>query len=628
MSHYRISENFKNYIFSRKGSLRLAKRFVRKCPQEKIYVDRLAHELSLINKKGFVDHFLLARDVLDLATDVPHITRGSCGSSLVCYLLGISNIDPVKENISFARFLNHYRSTPPDIDFDFSHKKRDIIFQRVHDKWGDKVARISNHVYYKEKSALRQAIKDNGITKFVPKSKCKPERFPKQKDDIVKRRDELMDTFRHYSLHCGGIIFYKDDVPEDIILNKEKKGKQAERPGAKIKQIKYNKDDVEDNGKLKIDILSNRGLSQLFDISKMQLEDYPQNDKLTEELLANANCIGLTFAESPIMIKTMISIKPKTMKDLATCLAIIRPAAASGGRKTFYLKNAAKGMYSDYIIYDDDAINYIRKLVDCDEATADKYRRSFAKRKMKDMMYFDCIINDMVEYDSIIDNLNQLRKYSFCKSHAFSYAQLVWGLAYQKAHNPKKFWRSTLNNCNSMYRKWVHFSEAKTSGLKLTLGCKPWIIKNGELVGKGVDKYRKNIYDPNSPIDQYLTYGYWTSKKFLPGMYLKILDERKKLVEFRGLIATGRPYRGNYNKFKNNTRSRIKGRDTEGCTFITIGYKTGYFIDLTIYGLHKIGWCDIVKGKGYLKQYIQDVEYLTIDVTEHRFEKLKINKGQ
>ena len=104
-----ITEDFKDRIFSHEQSLKLAKRFKRKCKTEKIYIDRLAYEIYLIIKKGFVDYLIRVCDILELTKGIPHITRGSSGSSLVCYLLGISNIDPVKENISFARFLNIYR---------------------------------------------------------------------------------------------------------------------------------------------------------------------------------------------------------------------------------------------------------------------------------------------------------------------------------------------------------------------------------------------------------------------------------------------------------------------------------------------------------------------------------------
>ena len=111
-----------------------------------------------------------AVEILQLTEYIPHITRGSCGSSLVCYLLGISNgVDPVEQNISFSRFLNDYRDNLPDIDFDFPHYLRDEVFLKLELRWPNQVARISNHVHWHEKSALREAIRKIGITKQIPK---------------------------------------------------------------------------------------------------------------------------------------------------------------------------------------------------------------------------------------------------------------------------------------------------------------------------------------------------------------------------------------------------------------------------------------------------------------------------
>ena len=165
----------------------------------------------------------------------------------------------------------------------------------------------------------------------------------------------------------------------------------------------------------------------------------------------------------------------------------------------------------------------------------------------------------------------------------------------------------------------VHFSEAKTSGIQLTLGKKPWKLKDNQLIGSGKDPNKKKV-KPETSVDQYKMYGYWVSSKFLPKMYVKIIDEKKRLVEFRGLIATGRCYHNN--KYNNKYKNKRKSNNSDGCTFITIGYKTGHFIDVTIRGMHKISWCDAVSGKGYIKQYIDGVDYLSIDAFEHKFEKL------
>lgn len=153
-------------------------KFVRKCPKNISYLNRLTTELDIIIKKNFYEYILQVVELLDLVKDIPHIIRGSAGSSLVCYCLGITNIDPVADSVSFARFLNEARDTMPDIDFDFPHKQRDKVFERINEYWTERVARISNHVIYQNKSATREAIRQvmieqEGKSKFIPKVSTK-----------------------------------------------------------------------------------------------------------------------------------------------------------------------------------------------------------------------------------------------------------------------------------------------------------------------------------------------------------------------------------------------------------------------------------------------------------------------
>ena len=116
--------------------------FIRTIPDEPKYVNRLDYELDLIISKKVFGNLLRAVEILNMTTNIPHITRGSCGSSLVCYLLGISHVDPIKHNISFARFINRYRDTLPDVDFDFPHYLRDEVFLKLYLRWGNKIAKL------------------------------------------------------------------------------------------------------------------------------------------------------------------------------------------------------------------------------------------------------------------------------------------------------------------------------------------------------------------------------------------------------------------------------------------------------------------------------------------------------
>ena len=233
-------------------------RFIKDCPDTEEYMSRLNKELELIEDKGLSNYLIRATEILKMTNYIPHVTRGSCGSSLVCYLLGISNVDPVETNISFARFLNEYRNNLPDIDFDFPHYLRDEVFLKLELTWPNQVARISNHVHWHEKSALREAIRMIGINKRIAKEDIHSfvKSLPKEKrDKIAKYKSELEDTFRHYSLHCGGIVFFHDGIPEELIINRKT-----------LSQIVYDKNQISKTKQFKIDILSSKGISQLIDI--------------------------------------------------------------------------------------------------------------------------------------------------------------------------------------------------------------------------------------------------------------------------------------------------------------------------------------------------------------------------
>jgi DNA polymerase III alpha subunit len=603
-------------------------KFVRKCPKNISYLNRLATELDIIIKKNFFEYILQVVELLDLVKDIPHIIRGSAGSSLVCYCLGITNIDPVADSVSFARFLNEARDTMPDIDFDFPHKQRDKVFERINEYWPERVARISNHVIYQNKSAMREAIRQvmieqEGKSKFIPKSKCDSKYYPKWKLEIDNKKKELIGTMRCYSLHCGGIVIYDNQIPDEIKLESKNKN-----------QIKYNKDDVVKSGLFKIDILSNRGLSQLFDVNKQEIELYPHEDFNITKLFTRGNNIGLTFAESPAMRKILACVKPKTAMDIAFCLALVRPAAANGAKSKAIL-DFERGEFGNYLIFDDDAIQFIQASINCNEGQADKYRRAFSKNKTKIIQEFDGLLNEFKigsnNKNKLFNSLNDLRRYSFCKSHAISYAKLVWALAYNKVYNKEQFWLATLNNCHSSYKKWVHFNEAKSAGIKLCLGKKPFTLRTGlddsELIcinEKYINKDLTEHYHSPSPT-QYINWGYWTSQDFLPNMCLNILEsddpleENQYLVEFRGLIATGRICHSSKYKYHKN----------EGLTFLTIGYENGKFIDISINKSVNYHPFDVIRGTGIMSSYDGNkirFNYNTnkINVLTYKFEKYKI----
>ncbi len=504
--------------------------FIRPLPTDPAYSERLRHEMDLFVAKDLFGYIRQALEILAITRNVPHVTRGSCGSSLVCYMLGISHVDPVRWGIKFARFLNEFRDTLPDIDFDFPHTLRDEVFLQIQMRWPGQVARISNHVYYHKKSALREAIRSVGIRKQIPalQMTATVRRLSlKQQARVEAKTRELENTFKGYSLHCGGIVMYPDGVPKSLQLA-AKRGIMA--------QITLNKQDVAAERRFKIDILSSRALSQLMEARRIAGLVEPVDfeafvtDTETAALFRRGDNIGITLAESPLIRKAFRVIQPVTLEAVALCLAIIRPAA----REARAAATAAE-LTSALFVYDDDAITLIAEALGCSDAEADRFRRLFTKGDKKATAMLKR------KHPTLLQRLKNLRQYSFCRAHAFSYAQLVWQLGYMKAHYPAAFWAATLKHNESSYRKWVHLYEARCAA--------PTVMSNNN---KSVSIYAENrrkkaviAAESAPPVEQMRRVGIWgvdpvNPAAFFPNCYCTHQSQSMNTAEIRGLIAASR----------------------------------------------------------------------------------------
>lgn len=597
------------------NSIQLINNFTRKVPLKKRYFMRLSYELNLIKQKGFFKTFFQVIDILKIIDqDIPTVIRGSAGSSLICYLLGITSVDPVKFKISLSRFMHEKRQDLPDIDIDFPSHLRESIYETIYNKYPGRVARISNHLYYKPKSAIREAIRRAGYHKFIPREFDLKKLFPEKEERLEVRKEaiRLEDQFSHYSLHCGGIIIFDEFVPDDLKLEPDPKKKIKEVVHT---QIKLNKDEAEDAGMIKIDILSNRGLSQLYCLSKKKLNEYDWTDMKVWNYLGEGDNLGLTHAESPAMKKILRLIKPKSIQELALCLAIIRPGATATGNKGNFMRNfynsyLPKTGLQNVIIYDDDAIQVIQKLIECSESEADYYRRGFAKGRKGVMIQneFKKRLNatslTYVEKELLIYQLTQLEDFTFCKSHAFSYALLIFALAYHKCRSTKGFWVATLNHANSGYRKWVQHRAAINSGLSIEYGRGYYTREdNTKVVCEKPEKGTNNMEE------DFKLFGWWNQYSFLPDTYTEIDDEvieennkKVKKIKFRGLIAIYRPYVNTTqapNTFTHNLNNNIKSESSSRkLTFVSIGVNNNEFFDCVLWGLHKFHDANFLVGNG------------------------------
>lgn len=523
---------------------RLTERFKRPLPIEEIYHKRLAEEIELILKLRFVDYFLKITDIIDLTQDITHMTRGSAGSSLVCYMLGITDVDPIKWNIPVARFLNPLRDDLPDVDIDFEHWRQLEVMKRIFKKWPGRTARISNYVKFQSKSAKREAAKRLGAKGRIPRN-FKYEDYDIDIKEAKRIEQKLMGKKRCISKHCGGIIMFDRQLPKSLI--------------SADNQILLDKYEVEDLEHLKVDILANRGLSQLLEIDpSMNLTDYPQTDEATSELLSRGDVLGVTQGESPAMRRLFRAIKPKSVQDCVFATAMIRPVALSGRQKATMFHDWTKESLQDCIVFEDDAIEIISSTIGIDMYEADMYRRAFAKKNDEKILQFVERLGNHPKKDQAVQALMSLSGFGLCRAHAVNLGRLIWALAYQKAHNPVKFWKACIKHCEGSYRHWVYQIEAHRHGIETLSG--------------------------------------WWHKGFVPKCQVK--SQYLDYVEFAGVIANGRVFKSNKGKY---------------ITFITLGISPGSYIDVSIHKPFSYRDGDIVTGRGKVK-HLNNSDY--VDCTD------------
>jgi len=532
----------------------IVSRFVRPLPcGSATYNERLTAELELIDSLGFEECFLQVLKLLELAEGMPYIVRGSAAGSLVCYMLGITHIDPVKEKMSLSRFMNALRKDLPDIDIDFPHNERDKIFERIFRLFPSQSARISNHVKFRERSAKLESARRLSLHCRIPRGVSPGEFF---QGPVKLRYQELASSlvgrFRCYSLHCGGLVILdggKSHVPEEQLVKETR-----ERPGERKfldNQVKWDKRDCQERKLFKLDILSNRGLSHLWSISRKHVYEYPADDQQTAKLLQEGDVIGVIFCESPAMKKVLRILAPSNRRELALALGLVRPAAQTA--RKFGREDLVRGDVA--LVFDDDVINMLKELLGCSEASAELLRKAFIKGDPSFQLELErgmAVGNftAMQVRDALL-RLANTDKYSFCKSHAMGYAHLSWALAYEKAHSPAAFWKKhveiLLGDSESVYRPWVYKREALLAGASLAEQQQP-SLRGGEL----------------EPVEQFMRWGVWLGSSFLPGCFFDTSSSvtgEETTAKFRGVWAAGRRY-------KNKV------------FFITLGVGNKQFVDL------------------------------------------------
>jgi DNA polymerase-3 subunit alpha len=475
--------------------------------------DRASYELEVIERMKFEDYFLIVADFVNWAKDNGILVgpgRGSAAGSIVAYVLRITDLDPLKYDLLFERFLNPDRISMPDIDMDFADDRRHEVIQYVVDKYGkDKVAQIITF----GTMASRNAVRDTGrvlgmsygdvdaVAKVIPsnlplaKSVVEvPElaAFYRQGGDYKKLLDlaqRLEGVARHASTHAAGVVISQDELVKFTPLQKATKGDIATNS-------QYEMHAIEDLGLLKMDFLGLSNLTILKNTLRIVKKVYgkeidlytiPIDDIKTYTLLSKGETTGVFQLESSGMKRYIKELRPTCFEDIVAMVALYRPGPMqwiqdfidrkNGKTEITYphpkMKAALENTYG-ITVYQEQVMQISKDLAGFTGGQADTLRKAIGKKiaeklkGMRDEFVSGCVKNGVGDKlaNEVFDSWESFAQYAFNKSHAACYAQIAYWTAYLKAYYPSAFMAALLtSDYSNIDRIAIEVAEAKAMGL-------------------------------------------------------------------------------------------------------------------------------------------------------------------
>lgn len=502
-------ENPKDYL--RKLSLKgLKKRLEGNVT--KSYLDRLNYELDVIISMNFEDYFLVVYDYIKYAKTHDILVgpgRGSAAGSLVSYCLGITEVDPLKYDLLFERFLNKDRITMPDIDTDFPDDKRDEVIEYVKEKYGSK--NVAGIITFGTLGG-RAAVRDVGrvlncnpkyidiICKKIPFKGTLKELKQKDKEiNLIIENDSKLKTLynivnllegakRHTSQHAAGIVISKEPLSNIVPVKKSEE----------INLTEYTMDYLEEQGLIKMDFLGIKNLSIINNIlkdiekntgKKLDFNKIPSTDSNVMKLFQNGDTTGIFQFESSGMRRFLRDLKPDSFECLCDAIALFRPGPASSipsyikrkekKEKITYLDPCLENILKPtkgIIIYQEQIMKIAREFAGFTLSEADILRRAMSKKKLEVLKAEeDKFIKGALEKGhnkeiskKIFDLILAFAGYGFNKSHSVSYSIIAYRMAYLKRYFPKEFYSSLLSGVVGSEEKTKEYlSEVKKLGIKV-----------------------------------------------------------------------------------------------------------------------------------------------------------------
>ncbi|KAF1029420.1 MAG: Error-prone DNA polymerase [Burkholderia plantarii] len=454
---------------------------------------RIRYELDLIIEKEYEPYFLTVYDIVKFAREEKILCqgRGSAANSVVCYCLGVTEVDPERSTTLFERFISRERDEPPDIDVDFEHERREEVIQYIYEKYGDDRAALAAAVStYRPRGALRETGKALGVDPMLVERVAKAHRWFDGRDDLLARfasvgldpevpiiqawaelASRLLGFPRHLSQHSGGFVISRGKLTRLVPLE------NAAMQGRRV--IQWDKDDLEALGLMKVDVLALGMLSALrraFDFvgewrgAPLTMENMPKKDKKTYDMISNADTVGVFQIESRAQMTMLPRLRPQKYYDLVIEVAIVRPGPIQGGavhpylrrrqgiEKVSYPKEDLKPALERTLgvpIFQEQVMQIAMIAAGFTPGEADQLRRAMAAWKRKGGLehYYTRIVDGMAQRgyprdfaEKIFEQIKGFGEYGFPESHAASFALLVYASSWLKCHYPAMFLAALLNS--------------------------------------------------------------------------------------------------------------------------------------------------------------------------------------
>ena len=554
------------------------KRFGEKISKE--YKDRMEFELSVIEKTGFASYFLIVQDFVNWAKNQGIVVgpgRGSAAGSFVSYLLGITNIDPIKYNLLFERFLNPERISLPDIDMDFADDRRDEVLAYVRKKYGHEyVAQIITF----GTMAARAAVRDAGRALGYPYSFCDqtaklipmnmsiqkaisfvPELSSLYNSDPAAKKlldsaARLEGVARHASMHACGVVI----TPEPVVNYTPLQYVAGDTENIVTQYSASTKSSyVEKIGLLKMDFLGLKNLTIIQNAikiiektkgTKIAIDKIPLDDPKTFELLQNAFTTGVFQLESGGMKRYLRQLKPSTFEDIIAMVALYRPGPMDwipdfisrkhGRKKITYihpkLEPILKNTYG-VVVYQEQVMQIARSLAGFSLSEADILRKAMGKkipeliREEKTKFIDGCIKNgiDRRIAEKVFAFIEPFAGYGFNRSHAACYALIGYQTAYLKAHYPTEFMAALLtSDQDDIDRIAIEIEECRTMGIEV---LPPDVNESFVTFAAIIDKKNSEV----GSLKDKIRFGLGAIKNVGKNVAREIVEERKRNGKYKNL---------------------------------------------------------------------------------------------